>query len=191
MGAILDEFLPDYDAVERHWTDVPLPPVRAWRVLRTADLSSSPVTRALMALRTLGIRRSGPREPVTIDALVRRGFAMSLADRPPTGIVLGIVGRFWMLRPTGAPAGLRPEGFAAFDEPGWAKAVWSFEVHSLARGRARIATETRVRCTDEASRRRFRRYWRVVGPFSAFIRREMLRRIARDAAHEAQAGPAR
>ena len=181
MAPLLDEFLLDYDVVERHWTDVALPPVRAWRVLRDADLSASPVTRALMALRRLGGGRSGAREPLTIDALVRRGFAMRLADRPPTGVVLGIVGKFWMLRPAGAPEGLRAERFTAFREPGWAKAAWSFEVHPLERGRSRIATETRVQCTDDASRRRFRRYWRVVGPFSALIRREMLRGIERDA----------
>lgn len=41
----------------------------------------------------------------------------------------------------------------------------------------RGATETRVQCLDTASRRSFRRYWRVVGPFSGLIRWVMLRAV--------------
>jgi len=40
-----------------------------------------------------------------------------------------------------------------------------------------VATETRIRCTDDASRRAFLRYWRVIRPFSGLIRMEMLRSI--------------
>jgi hypothetical protein len=38
-----------------------------------------------------------------------------------------------------------------------------------------------VRCTDEGSRRAFRRYWLLVGPFSALIRRLWLREVRRAA----------
>jgi hypothetical protein len=38
--------------------------------------------------------------------------------------------------------------------------------------------ETRVALTDEQSRRRFRRYWLLIGPFSALIRRLALRQVA-------------
>jgi len=34
-----------------------------------------------------------------------------------------------------------------------------------------------VACGDEASLKRFRRYWSVVGPFSGFIRTRMLNAI--------------
>jgi hypothetical protein len=44
-----------------------------------------------------------------------------------------------------------------------------------------VATETRIVCTDEASRRAFLRYWRVIRPFSGLIRLEMLR-LLRNAA---------
>jgi hypothetical protein len=39
---------------------------------------------------------------------------------------------------------------------------------------ARLATETRVQTLDPSARWRFRLYWLVVGPFSAFIRRRWL-----------------
>jgi hypothetical protein len=44
---------------------------------------------------------------------------------------------------------------------------------------ARLTTETRVEAVDDAARRAFLRYWRVVGPFSAAIRRRWLKQIAR------------
>jgi hypothetical protein len=42
----------------------------------------------------------------------------------------------------------------------------------------RLTTETRVEALDDAARRAFLRYWRVVGPFSALIRRRWLKQIA-------------
>jgi hypothetical protein len=44
-----------------------------------------------------------------------------------------------------------------------------------------LSTETRVFATDPAGRRRFARYWRVIYPGSAIIRRMWLRAIARRA----------
>jgi hypothetical protein len=43
----------------------------------------------------------------------------------------------------------------------------------------RLSTETRIEAVDDAARRAFLRYWRVVGPFSAVIRRRWLKQIAR------------
>ena len=48
-------------------------------------------------------------------------------------------------------------------------------------GRALITTETRTAATDPASLRRFARYWLLAGPFSALIRRLMLRIAKSDA----------
>lgn len=40
-----------------------------------------------------------------------------------------------------------------------------------------LATETRVQAVDDRSRRAFRLYWLVVGPFSSLIRRRWLRAV--------------
>jgi hypothetical protein len=42
-------------------------------------------------------------------------------------------------------------------------------------------TETRVASTDDEARRKFGWYWRLIGPFSALIRRVMLGQIKREA----------
>ena len=64
---------------------------------------------------------------------------------------------------------------------GWAKAAWSFRVDPAPGGGATLSTETRILCTDPGSLRAFRRYWRLVRPFSGVIRIEMLLAIRREA----------
>ena len=44
-----------------------------------------------------------------------------------------------------------------------------------------LTTETRIKATDDPARRTFGRYWRVVIPGSAAIRRAWLRAIRRRA----------
>ena len=73
------------------------------------------------------------------------------------------------------------EDFDAFAEPGYAKAAWNFRVTPGTGGRCMVTTETRVRCTDDASRRRFVLYWAVVGLFSGVVRKQGLKLIKRDA----------
>jgi len=46
---------------------------------------------------------------------------------------------------------------------------------------SRMATETRIAATDATARRRFGRYWLLIGPFSGITRREMLAAIRRRA----------
>ena len=58
------------------------------------------------------------------------------------------------------------EAFRAFAKPGWVRVAAAF---------------TCIEATDDAARRRFGRYWRVVGPFSSVTRREMLAAIRRRA----------
>ena len=104
---------------------------------------------------------------------------MLLGERPGTELALGLVGRFWTA--TGQILRLDAEGVRTFDEPGYAKAVWDFRLAAQPDGTTRLSTETRVRCLDAPSRRRFRLYWRVIRPFSGLIRIALLRAVAREA----------
>jgi hypothetical protein len=56
------------------------------------------------------------------------------------------------------------------------KAVIDFRV-----GESSLSTETRVHVADPAARRKFRRYWRVIRPFSGLIRILFLRAARRRA----------
>ena len=95
-----------------------------------------------------------------------------LADRPDE-LVLSAVGRFWKLE--GDVRRVSPDEFVTFNEPGFAKAVVNLYAQAVDGGTI-LSTETRVKPTDAEARRTFRRYWRVVMPGSALIRRAWLRR---------------
>jgi hypothetical protein len=174
LGAmLLDRVMPHFDAVERHAIEVPAPAARVYPLVLTTDFGDSAVIRTLFRLRGLPARAT-----TLAGAIETMGF-VPLAETPGEEIVIGLAGRFWTIR--GGVRRLPPAGFAAFDEPGYAVAAWNFTVEP--RGATSVvATETRVRCTDRRSRRFFRAYWTVVGPFSAWTRREMLRLIAARAA---------
>lgn len=73
---------------------------------------------------------------------------------------------------------LPPDEFAAFDEPGYAKIVWTLEAEDLPGGEATVRTRTRVKTTDPSARRRSCAYWSALSPGILVIRYEMLRREA-------------
>lgn len=172
---LADRYLPEYDVVMRHERRVAVPVVAAWSALQRADLGRSPVTHLLLMLRGL---RSPGRHRLTLSTLTEAGF-VPLGERPGHEVAFGLVGRFWM--PSGGRVRVPPAAFREFARPGYAKAVWTFAVEDEPSGLTRLSTETRVACSDAASRRRFRLYWLCVRPFSGLIRRAMLRAVAREA----------
>jgi hypothetical protein len=171
--------MPAWDAEERHETRIRAPREQVWQAVRTLDLARSPVVRALFALRSLPGLFTGRRREralgTTMDGLLRNGFVL-LGERTGEELLLGLAGRFW--RPGGDVLRLTAGEVRGFDRPGYAVAAWSFTLADDG-GAVRLATETRVRCTDDAARRSFRRYWTLIGPFSALTRREMLRTLRR------------
>ncbi len=182
---LIDEFLPAYDVVECHRTEVRAPVERVYGAVCRLELGGSGTVRLLLRLRELptllrpserGVRR---RLSLTLDALLESGFVL-LGEEPNQELVLGLVGRFWT--PSGDLQRLDAEGFRDFERPGYAKAAWNFSVGRRDGGTTTmLATQTRVLCLDGASRRRFRLYWLFVRPFSGLIRREVLRSIKRRA----------
>lgn len=143
-----------------------------WDALHDLDLGSSPLLRTLFVLRGIpAIRRIGDFEML--------GFEV-LSEERPSSLNLGLIGRFWS--PGGDLVDFEPEEFQTFDRPGYAKAVWGFEIRGPNNGPSTVTTETRVQCTDSRSEKWFRRYWALVGPFSSMTRREMLRLLRRQTA---------
>ena len=189
-ASLIDAFFPAYDVAASYATRVAAPPERVWAAVRALEMRGSPLVRGLFLLRslpallahprrTLAARRAGGRGlGPTLDQLLRGGFTL-LDERPGEELLLGLVGRFW--RADGGIVRVAAGEWREWERPGYAKAAWNFTLAPGADGAVRLATETRVRCTDAASRRPFLRYWRLVGPFSGLIRRDMLRSIRRAA----------
>jgi hypothetical protein len=176
---LIDEFLSDYDVVEHHAIDVDAPVDQAFRAVKELDLARSPVVLALLFARGLPHLFTGavkPKRRLRLDDIVESGFVV-LAEEPDRELVLGIVGKFWQL--SSGVHRMESDQFTGFDEPGFAKAAWNFVVVERAGGGSTVTTETRIACTDAEARRNFGWYWRLIGPFSALIRRIMLRDIKR------------
>lgn len=161
--------LPDCEVHSVHTARISAGPDKVYEAARRLDMSSSRLIRVLFRLRGM------PPAALTAEGLERIRFKLLVED-PPRAFVLGIVGQFW--KPSGRLVDFDAGRFTALNVPDGAKAVWSFDVTPVSGTETVLRTTTRVSCGSEASRRSFRRYWRVVGPFSTLIRRRVLRLIA-------------
>jgi hypothetical protein len=187
---LLDRYLPQYDVTETHAVVVDADTGLTWQAVRRSDLSQSAVTRVLLAMRSLPNRLQGflkgrpsepSRPPLTLDDMQRAGFLL-LGESPGHEIVFGTVVQPWKAVTDDEPVPqVDPGRFAAFDTPGYVKVAFNIRVEPYGIGRALITTETRTAATDPASLRRFARYWMLIGPFSALIRRLLLRIVKSDA----------
>jgi hypothetical protein len=179
---LIDGLLLRHDVAAKYEVDVRAPSGYVYQAVRKLDLSASRVVRTLFRLREFpGLFRpldAKQRLGLTLDGLLQSGFIL-LADKPPDEIVLGVAGRFWTA--SGCIQKLDASGFLAFNEPGYAKAVWNFTLSDRGSNLTRLATETRVLCLDEESRKRFRLYWALIGPFSGLIRKEALKAVRKEA----------
>jgi hypothetical protein len=153
----LDDLLPDYDVRERHQRWVAGAPKDAVAAALGVPLAPDALVRALFRVR--GIPGGGS----VYGTLRALGFEQLVCadDR----VVLGAAGRPWSPR--------ERVGSFARAGPGQVRVAVLIEATAEGGG-ARLATETRVAAADAGARRAFRRYWLVVGPFSALIRRRWL-----------------
>jgi hypothetical protein len=160
--AELDRFLPDWDVTEVHAVVVSAPPERALAAALAANCAPGP---AGVLLRLRGLRFAGSIE----ELFARLGF--DVLERGTREVVVGASGSPWRVHGS----------IAAFEHtrPGTVRIAANFLAQPLADGRTRLSTETLISAVDKSARRAFRRYWLVVGPFSALIRRLWLAEIRR------------
>jgi hypothetical protein len=179
----LDEFVPVYQFSEFHSIRVAAPRESVYQALKAVTASEVSLFRTLAWIRRFGrsdeesILNPAAGVPLVEEAL-RSGFLL-LADEPGREIVLGTL--------VVAPRGFHPkhdptpQDFKVLHEPGFALAAMNFRVEDAGPGECQVTTETRVYATDASARSRFARYWRVIYPGSALIRRMWLRAVKRRA----------
>jgi hypothetical protein len=178
----VDDFMPSYELEERHATEVNAPADRTFAAARAMDINQAPMARAIFALRTLPTRLRGHATPRVSRSLVDETQAIGwriLVEVPGRTLVMGAYTRPW--EPEVIFHGLPPAEFVEFEEPGWAKIVWTLEVEPLGPHRSRFVTRTRVHTTDAVARERFRRYWAALSPGILLIRRASLSLVKNEA----------
>ena len=168
---LINEYLSIYDVNSKYSIDVNTSPEKVYGKIYSLDLGESRIIRLLFRLRGM------PKESVTLEGLQKMRF-VKLGEVKNEELLLGVIGRFWTM--TGDLQKVNAEEFKKFEKEGYAKAVWNFTLTEKPNEVTEVTTETRVHCIGEACRNRFLRYWRIIGPFSGWIRKEALRVIKRN-----------
>ena len=174
-GMEMDRYLESWDVRSHHEILVKASPEVTYAAIRNLNLGKSLPVMALFAVRAIPHLLTGkakPQRELTLDTLMENGFVL-LFEEPPSEVVVGAVGRFW--RPDSGFESISTGEFEDFSAPGFAKAAMNFTVTPRGPNESLLRTETRVLCTDDSSRRKFKLYWRMIGPFSGAIRHMMLR----------------
>jgi hypothetical protein len=149
---------------------------RVRQAVGAVRFSDIPVAAFLMRLRGMAAGhfeapRPDPRPILALFSQPGSGF-LPLDQDWPGEVVYGMVGRPWTeARP---PDVRTPDEFRAFRAPGHIKVAFNIRWMDAGGGYTRITTETRCTGTDDGARRVFARYWRLIYPGSATIRRVWL-----------------
>lgn len=181
---LLDRFMPSYDVDVVHSGVFRVPPEECHEALLSLDAFDSPLIHLLITARELPERlarrssRTGRQRTFLIRDMPEKGWLL-LGETPGVETVLAGVGRPWTVGGAGPARPVTAESFADFDEPGFAKIAIGFWAAPYGSSASILVVETRALLTDPASRQRFRRYWRVAGPFSHLIRRRAFRMLDR------------
>jgi hypothetical protein len=175
--ALLDQYMPAYDVVERHRIRVHAPAEITFAAACEADLQESPVVRAIFRAREviLGSEPDTTVRPRGVLAYTKSIGWGVLAEVPGREVVMGAVTQPWEADVTFRA--VPPAAFAAFNEPGYVKIAWTLRADPISPAESIFRTETRAVATDAAARTKFRRYWSFLSPGIIFIRWLMLQPV--------------
>jgi hypothetical protein len=168
-----DKYLPEFHFNEKHSILISASPTKISSLMTDFDASESWIIRMLLALRGIPAGTSKG-----MEGWKKMGFVV-LEHQADNEIILGLIGQFWKI--SGKIQRCTAEEFASFDNPEFAKATWNFVVTSQNENQVLLETETRIYCADEKARKKFKRYWFFIQPFSGLIRMQMLKIIKRKA----------
>lgn len=178
-----DQFVPVYQFQEFHGIEVASPCSRTYEAIKEVTAGEIPFFETLTWIRRFGrdspegILNMRPDQGV-LEVALRTSFLL-LSEEKDEEIVMGTA--------VAVPPGWRarskptPEDFRQLHAPGFALAAINFRTEPRGPNACVVTTETRVYATDGPSRRKFARYWRVIYPGSALLRRMWLRAIKRRA----------
>jgi len=183
---LLDRFIPSYEVSERHHVRVAAPGALVLAAAKDMDLLQTPLVRWIFRGReiAMGSKPDAQVRPRELLPLVQSLGWGILAEVPGRKVVVGAVTQPWEANVVFRA--LPPNEFAAFDEPGWVKIVWTLRADPLGAHESVFRTETRVVTTDPESRARFRRYWAFVSAGIVLIRWMMLEPLRVEAERRAR-----
>jgi hypothetical protein len=178
----LDQFVPIYQFHEFHSLKIDGNADHVYRAIKEVAASEIPLFHTLTWIRRCGRALpegvlNVPKGRPILEVASKTSFQV-LAEEPGLEIVLGTL----VVTPPGDQRlPVTPREFKNLRAPGYVLAAINFRVDAAGPGASLVSTETRVYGTDAPARRKFARYWRVIYPGSALIRRMWLQAIKRRA----------
>jgi len=172
--ALLNTFMPHYEVVDRWKVYVNAPADFVLTAATELDFESCPVIRGIFKVRQW-ILRGKPDDVLRPRGLLAETKSLGwgvLAQLPGREIIMGAVTKPWEANPTFRS--LPSDQFAAFQEPGFVKIIWTLRADETGPQACVFQTETRALATDPESRRKFRWYWSFLSPGIHAIRAAML-----------------
>ena len=137
-----------------------------------------------LRIRTIPDRLAGKTTPLRlrlndlVSTPAEPGFQVLVEDAPHE-LAAGAIGKVW--RPVIPFVHVADAAaYAAFSETGYIKVAWALRVVPEGTETSRVEFELRVAATDEDALRKFKRYFRLIGPASRFIRHLLLAQLERD-----------
>lgn len=169
-------FLPTYEFSETHAMEIKAELTDVMAAVEAFRPEDDRFFQWAIALRELPMRLVPSAQVKNPAAFGLDNF--TLLGRTEDELVYALAGKLW--QPDFGQAKLQgPEAFLAFSEPGSVKLVIGFHCQGVRPGATLLTTETRVHCMDENALASFRPYWYLIRPVSGWIRRRMLKTIAR------------
>jgi hypothetical protein len=169
----LDEIMPEYQFSEKHSARVHARPAQALEAVRESTLGDLKSLVALMKIRAAVLRapyrdNRGLQAKRIFDAFSEAGYLPGGSGREIASF--GV----WNARTNRRPNVTTLKELADYREPGAVKMAFDFTVEDAGEGWSTITTETRVLVVDDATRRGFARYWRLIVPGSGLLRLQWL-----------------
>lgn len=167
MQRLADKYLPDYHFSERHAIRIKGSVQDVFNARDDFDFGRYKLIRFLFGVRGLPSRLS-KQDMKSINFI-------ELEKIPSKQLAIGLIGQFWKVN--GNLLNFEAAEFINLHPEGFTKAVWTFCIDRAEPGITLLSTETRILCIGENARKKFRRYWFLIRPFSGLIRKIMLRGI--------------
>jgi hypothetical protein len=170
----IDDYMPSYQFYEYHEMSVDAPAEAVFKAVREVAFTDIPIARWLLRIR--GMTTGRHPQPI-LEELTQPGTGfLSLENSNPYEYVGGMVGKPWS---NDQPPDVKtPDEFRAFRLAGNIKVAFNMHVVAMEDGTSRLSSETRIIGVDESARNTFSRYWRLIYPGSAIIRRVWLDAIS-------------
>lgn len=176
----LDVLLPGYSFNEYHEVRINASPEEVKHALQTTGVGDIPAIHLLLKIRGIENKNLNHKETSSQPAqkiFSTPDFNFFVADSTEFISVMILKAS----AKTPPPEVTTVEQFMAFNEPGYVKVAFNFRFISLENGQTLVSTETRNYAMTKEDQRIFGRYWRIIYPGSAMIRRLWLDTLAEKA----------